>query len=254
MPDQIKPTKPVVHIYLARTRDYEYFHSANAEIGILTAVEQDRFERYKNSDDAQNFLIARCVLRQRLSDLLNCSPINVPILVSSAGKPYLDSLAMNNNIVFSVAHCKGHVAIAIAFDDKGLNLGGIGIDIEDFNRIQNTKVLARKLINSHIQDKLTGLSDGDVRLKFMQYWTCLEAYVKCLGSSIAKERAEFDIDTLTLGEGSPIQRWKGVTFVSCRFSTVVLTCAYHFDVNHCEFNYWSYLNGQFRRFQVSPIV
>lgn len=212
----IRPSK--IELYYVESDYAEHW----LDMDLLSAVEKIRYDQYKYVRDAKNFLIARNLLKTILGEKFKLAPSAIELSISSAGKPYLSTryaqpldknhscfqpglsqsrLSQSNQPQFSIAHCDGAVVVAISTES-------VGVDIENIQRPSQPWKKAQRIINARAAKTLKGLSDTDAEYNFARYWTCLEAYVKLMESSIAKERHQFfleeakELETLTFSKYS----------------------------------------------------
>ena len=184
-------TPSQIDLYCLESQHAQYF--LNTE--LLSAAEKIRYDSYKYESDANNFLIARSVLKTKLAEKLEIEAASIELSISAMGKPYLENrykkyLKNGQKLPqFSIAHCDGAVAVAISTEP-------VGVDVENIRRPSEPWRKAGRMINSHLKAALEGLSDAEAEYEFARHWTCLEAYVKLIESSIAKERAQFFLDSL----------------------------------------------------------
>lgn len=156
----------------------------------LSDSERQQIERYYFDMDAKMALASILIKRHLVSTALECSPNEVQISVTKAGRPYCQSAHCPPIIFdFNVSHYGGIVIVVGAWlpsDPSGMRPINIGVDIveckplafeaswmEDFMSVFTP--CEWKLIKSSI-------SSIDV---FFLLWTCKEAILKALGIGLS---------------------------------------------------------------------
>jgi len=149
----------------------------------LSSVEQERYQRFACAQQADQFLLARALLRCQLSKYIpDVSPAEWVFVIEESGKPRLADNFSHLNIQFNLSHSEG--LVVVAFSD-GLNLGeGLGVDIENIHRPVFNMALAKRYFAG---DELTALMQLDEEQKIeriVQLWTLKESLLKACGLGV----------------------------------------------------------------------
>nr|WP_288974217.1 4'-phosphopantetheinyl transferase superfamily protein [uncultured Blautia sp.] len=155
-----------------------------------------------------NNAVAFYLLRIALQREFNIKQ-RVSFVYGMYGKPYIHEYP---DIHFSISHCKE--AVACATDKRN-----IGIDVQEF--MDGIPSLYKKVL-SNKEYKSLQINDRDVR--FIQYWTLKEAYLKNLGMGISER---LSMDELDFSDTKKEKFLKyGKYFTSYKFSRMFLSvCA-----------------------------
>lgn len=143
---------------------------------LLSASETKRLATFKSVKRANEFVFARSMLRQLLSEYLQLSPAEIPITTTESGQPIL--AMANQPLYFNLSHSCDFIAICIS------QTAPLGIDIE---KMQPRPFLpiAHKYFSKHENIHLHGLAQDAKELYFYQLWTAKEAIAKACGKGIS---------------------------------------------------------------------
>lgn len=145
----------------------------------------------------QEFLLGRALVRRLVSGLTGTSPRSISITLTGKGKPILKTGPSDRNLDFSLSHCPGMVACALAQRP-------LGVDVENRSRRVNLKVADRFFSASENRLIRNAGPDTDARNEiFLKIWTLKEAYVKAMGKGLSIPLHTFSLDPFQ----DPIQVW-----------------------------------------------
>lgn len=139
---------------------------------------------------ALRFLAGRRLLRNVLSQLMNCSPQDIEIETDQAGKPRLPGEPYH----FSIAHSGDTVGVAIAQFP-------VGIDLE-WERPVDAYGLSRRFFSP---EEATLLSCDPMPSLFFTLWTCREAAVKGDGRGLARLLSDTRTQSLPSDPGGIVE-------------------------------------------------
>jgi len=156
-------------------------HDMSRALGVMSATERERFDRYENGEVARRFALGRLRLREMLGGLLSLSPGMVPIQIGLHGKPALARAAQPTGLRFSVAHCEELLLVAFT------RLGEVGIDVERVRPIERWARVADRVFNSGERAAMgREIANGDEPSSvFFRFWCRGEAELKAIGSGIS---------------------------------------------------------------------
>lgn len=162
--------------------------------GFLDAAELARHARFHFAKDAHLYLVSHALVRIALSRHFPLSPAEWQFTHTPLGRPEIQRPAGCPNLTFSMSHCDGLVACAIADDLE------IGIDVEPLRRHADWRSIAARQFAETEVAELETLDDGGHTRRFLQLWTLKEAYLKArgLGLSSPLSGCAFKIDQTTI--------------------------------------------------------
>ena len=180
-----------VDIWLTRINPLtdEHRHSFQT---VLSSEEQKRFVRYIAPSAADQFLVARALLRLTLSHYWATPPHLWKFETNKYGKPFVTQPAPGCNLAFNISHTHGLVACAVS--DTAL----VGVDVEDLSRELNFMALARHSFSPCEASALEHLTAQHLADRFYTLWTLKESYIKArgMGLSIPLDSFWFSADDL----------------------------------------------------------
>ena len=153
-------TKSIVRLGVWREVSYFGFPialHADACHAFISPEERARSEQIKHVAARERFLGARCALRILLAGILDQPPSEVPLQVSTTGKPFVTGHPLR----FSLSHAGKWGAIAIG------DAREVGIDIEAPREFRFPEALDQRI------PKVRGFS-------LLERWTLTEAALKSL--------------------------------------------------------------------------
>jgi len=178
-----------VHLFYAKA---DLFDCASAALAILAPDERSRYERFHFTEDKQEFLTARYLLRTLLARhyVPGVSPQNLKFVYEDRGKPQLCKSQNVRSVSFNVSHSKGTIALAFSGNKK------LGVDLEFMGRKSNYVDIAEHAFSEFELCELRKLAAEERQKRFYQYWTLKEAYIKAEGAglSMALDRFHFDLE------------------------------------------------------------
>ncbi len=188
-PDKLSIASEEVHIWQA---DLNLPWSKIEQLQqTLSPDEQQRADRFRFDRDRQHFIASRGILRQILSNYLDCHPSKLAFTYSQKGKPSLltdNSPGKQEKLEFNISHSCGRALYAIACHRK------IGIDLEYIRPVE-VQNLAKRFFCPAEYHGLTQLPKTQQEKAFFHAWTCKEAYLKATGEGIiGLEKVEVSIN------------------------------------------------------------
>jgi 4'-phosphopantetheinyl transferase len=151
-------------------------HPVEELIGHLTVDERERADRFRVEKPRHQFITTRGLLRLTLGKILGMAPEKAPIGYTGAGKPFLQGISDAPH--FNVAHTDGLALIALAKRT-------IGVDVERVRAIASLEGLVGRFFSSAEQECYHSLDPAKQLAGFFRAWTCKEALLKAVGSSVA---------------------------------------------------------------------
>jgi len=164
---------------------------------LLSHDELMRAARFVFDRDRRRFIVARAALRSILAQYLGRQPAEIRFDYGAKGKPYLSGA---NSLSFNLSHSDDLALLGVA---RGLE---IGIDLECLDRQIDIFEIAGQFFTSKEIAAIRAAVPDQQHLRFLEFWTCKEAYLKALGDGLAAPLNTLDVSTL---ESRPGQRAEG---------------------------------------------
>jgi phosphopantetheinyl transferase len=145
----------------------------------LDVRERERYQRFRHPGAARRFLLARAMLKSQVAALEAVSPESIELVYSANGKP---SLPGADRPFFSISHCATAVAVAFAPFD-------LGVDLEVVERPTRPWMRPGHFLPPDEAEQLNALPEDRRAQFFTHRWTCQEAAIKLLDSSVFNREA-----------------------------------------------------------------
>jgi 4'-phosphopantetheinyl transferase len=185
--DELGPAD--VHVWCARLDDAAAADKARA---ILSVDERERADRFHFERDRRRFTNARATLRVLLGRYLGMPPCDVIFGYGEYGKPALGG-GREGSLRFNVSHSGELALFAIARTVE------VGVDIEALRDLPDAEEIATRFFSPREVQRLLSCAPAARHAAFFRCWTRKEAYLKALGSGLARPLDEFDV-TFAPGE------------------------------------------------------
>ena len=207
-PDQLPWLTPtVVHVWAVRL-DSPPAH-VDALSATLSADECERASRFHFDRDRRRYICARGALRQLLSRYLDAAPEEFTFSYGENGKPSLAG-RFHGALTFNVSHSGELALVAIGRDIA------LGVDVEAVRALDDADGIASRFFAPRENERLRSLPDEVRTDAFFACWTRKEAYLKALGSGLAKPLDAFEVtfapdeaaSLLVYGDDQETARWK----------------------------------------------
>lgn len=170
-------------------------------IPCLAPSERDRMNRFKFERDRTRFGLSQGGLRQLLGRYVQRDPATLDFKTEAKGKPYLCVDGQRSPLQFNLSHSGEWVVYALSSDRP------VGIDIEAVRDLDRLEAMARHCLTPSEQADVEQLPTVEANLRFFEYWTCKEAYLKAIGAGLTVAMTEVEVirsDTaLTLKPTNP---------------------------------------------------
>ena len=154
---------------------------------FLTPDEHERAARFRHADDVRRYRVARGALRALLAQYLELEPGTIRFEYGPHGKPALARDFARADLQFNLSH-SGDVAFAAFFVRHP-----IGVDLEHGERTVDALALAGRYGSAQERAMLAALEPGTRSRRFIELWTCKEAWLKATGLGITAGLAGVDI-------------------------------------------------------------
>ena len=142
---------------------------------VLSSEELVRCLNYRNNMSRRYFILSRFIVRMFASKILNLSPDQIPIVISSRGKPSIS----NSSLKFNISHSGAVVIVAFhCFQD-------VGVDIEVVDYQLHWESIALDLYSKKDWFHVQRLPRKQQLFYFYQLWTTFESIVKTIGVGLS---------------------------------------------------------------------
>jgi 4'-phosphopantetheinyl transferase len=165
-------------------------------LALLDGEEQNRLVRLRFDRDRHRFAVGHAFLRRTLARYVNLAPDQLRFVVNRYGKPCLDGPAAESALHFNLAHTRDLVVVGVSRD------GEIGVDVERLDLDGDLLELTAGLFSPAEIADLRATPPTERRLRFFQYWTVKEAYVKARGRGLSMALDRFTIQLLAGGRAA----------------------------------------------------
>jgi 4'-phosphopantetheinyl transferase len=157
---------------------------------LLASDERARADRFIFPNDRRRFVVGRAILRSIVGLYLGRAPSTVAFSYGSHGKPRLSEAAIAEGLSFNVSHSDDTALYAFA-DAREL-----GIDIERLDRKVDVAGIAGQFFAPGEVAAIAAMPAERQHLRFFDFWTRKEAYVKALGQGLSIPLNEFDVSSI----------------------------------------------------------
>lgn len=153
---------------------------------LLTGDELARIDRFRFAGDRRTGLVTRALVRTALSRYCRVPPARWRFRTNRHGRPEIAAPA--SRLRFSVSHTDGLVVCLVG---RGRDLG---VDAESLDRRGRWLDLAERFFAPAEARALRGVRPDRRRLRFLEYWTLKESYVKARGRGLTLPLSGFWFD------------------------------------------------------------
>jgi 4'-phosphopantetheinyl transferase len=144
---------------------------------MMAPDERARHDRFRFEKDRHLFLVTRGTIRSLVAAYLGVDAASCVFEADRHGKPSLIHPG-GTGFCFNLSHTPGAVACAIAPEPE------IGVDVERVDR-RVSPDLPRRFFSTEEAGTLGALPEPAQAVRFYEYWTLKEAYIKARGLGLA---------------------------------------------------------------------
>jgi 4'-phosphopantetheinyl transferase len=164
---------------------------------LLDAGEAARLAGRRAPEARRGSLAVHALLRIALARALGCAPGAVALGREAGGRPFLAAPAPARALRISLSHAPGLVACALAGDAE------VGVDVEDLGRrLPRARALAERFFAAAEARWLGGLPAQEIPERFLELWTCKEAYAKGRGRALGEVLSDCAVEIPAAEPGS----------------------------------------------------
>ncbi|MDQ6976183.1 MAG: 4'-phosphopantetheinyl transferase superfamily protein [Mariprofundaceae bacterium] len=157
---------------------------------VLTHDETQRKNRFHFHKHRHLYLVTRAMEKTLLARYSGIHLKQLTCLRNAYGKPYLCQNGIHPLLYYNLSHTDDLIVMALS---KGCELG---VDVESTHRIVCREEIVRSYFaKSETDDIQKQATEKEKNIRFYQYWTLKEAYIKALGKGIGSnlESIHFDL-------------------------------------------------------------
>jgi 4'-phosphopantetheinyl transferase len=177
-----------LHVWQADAGSYARHEAALKD--LISPVEADKANRYRQSSHRNRSMFARAVLRDILGRYTGSDPRTLRFCVTSSGKPLLDPEVHADAPQFSLSHSGDLVLLAFA------RRHAVGVDVEAIRDDIDVMEIARQFFAPGEASDLLTLPAESRPSSFFAAWTRKEAYLKARGEGIGSGLNRFAVSVL----------------------------------------------------------
>lgn len=160
-------------------------------MALLSNDETQRLARLRFEPDRQLFLVAHALLRAVLSRHEGIDPRAWHFCTGVHGRPEIS--APPSRLRFTLTHTRGLAACAVTLDRD------IGFDVQHISNDRSIDLAGRVFSPRELHD-LRSAPSAVRAVRFFEYWTLKEAYLKARGAGLTLPLDSFSFDRDAQGE------------------------------------------------------
>lgn len=201
-----------VHLWLAFPKEIDNPQLLAQYHAMLTPEEAKQQQRFHFQRHRHQYLITRALIRSLLSRYVpTIAPADWRFEKNEYGRPHIAAQFGLEWLRFNLSHTDGLIACAVVRDRE------VGVDVENIQRDGELVKLADRYFSPAEVAELQGLADAEKPLRFFDYWTLKESYIKArgMGLSIPLDHFSFRIGHHTdlaldvvAEQRDPADRWQ----------------------------------------------
>ena len=174
------------HLWSARPGAFADAAQLQRLRAILTDEERARADRYRFARDRRASLVTRALVRVTLSRYCDVPPARWRFRTNRHGRP--EVAAPVSPLRFNVSHTRGLVVCLVGRERE------LGVDTECLDRGRRWLDLAERFFAPAEARALRGVPAARRPLRFLEYWTLKESYVKARGRGLTLPLSGFRFD------------------------------------------------------------
>jgi 4'-phosphopantetheinyl transferase len=162
-----------LHVWFVRSDEVRDPGTLARYAAMMAPDERARHDRFRFEKDRHLFLVTRGTIRSLVAAYLGVDAASCAFETDRYGRPSLRR-PWGTGFCFNLSHTPGAVACAIAPEPE------IGVDVERVDR-RISPDLPRRFFSAEEADALGALPEQAQAVRFYDYWTLKEAYIKARG-------------------------------------------------------------------------
>lgn len=181
-----------IHLYLNSPEDITDPGLLGRYQALLSDDELAQMARFYYARHRHQYLLTRALVRTSLSNYYPVNPAAWKFSKNDYGKPEICHPDIDLPIQFNLSHTNGLILCGITRNNA------IGVDVEDTQRTTRAALadLSSYFSMQEIED-LNRLPTQQQMLRFFDYWTLKESYIKARGMGLAIPLRQFSFHFVT---------------------------------------------------------
>jgi 4'-phosphopantetheinyl transferase len=155
----------------------------------LSTQERERAARFRFDVHRHRYIRGRGRVRAVLGRRLGLDPAALSFAEGERGKPRL----LDGALEFNLSHSEDRAALVVAEPMPSGALGGIGVDLERYDRRVDVPGLARRCFVGSENAWLASFPEETRHLGFFRLWTAKEARMKASGEGFQLEPRRIEL-------------------------------------------------------------
>ena len=152
---------------------------------LLTEDEREKVNRYHFAKDRHASLVTRAMVRSLLSRYVDVEPCDWRFRSNRYGRPEIAEPNHAGTLRFNIAHTKGMIVVLISKNRE------VGVDVECLPYRGPCLEIANHYFSPSEVEALRSLPSSKHALRFVEYWTLKESFIKARGMGLAIPLDEF---------------------------------------------------------------
>lgn len=181
-----------IHLWQADKADYSAEQLQAECLPWLSEKELLRYQRYQFASSKQEYLTGQILIRTVLSEYADAAPCDWEIGQIENGKPFIVAPGLATPIHFNLSHSGDRLVLAVSRHAL------TGVDIESVKAKRRIEQIAIRHFSPAELEQLSSLGDDEKLLRFYEFWTLKEAYIKARGTGLKHSLQSFGFQ---LGKG-----------------------------------------------------
>ncbi|MBX5462462.1 MAG: 4'-phosphopantetheinyl transferase superfamily protein [Steroidobacteraceae bacterium] len=177
--DLLELPQDAVDVWLAFTEEMPSAELLARYRKLLTPEERARGERFHFEHLRQQYLVTRALVRTVLSRYASPAPDEWRFSVTKYGRPEIASPTVLPALAFNLSHTKGIVVCAVGRSRE------LGVDVERLRFDRDLVPLAARYFAEDEVRELNALPPSQQHVRFFEYWTLKESYIKARGEGLS---------------------------------------------------------------------
>jgi 4'-phosphopantetheinyl transferase len=146
---------------------------------LIAEDEQERIDQYRFAKDRLVSLVAWGMVRCLLSRYAAVEPSDWRFRSNRYGRPEIAKPGHAGTLRFNIAHTEGMIVILISEGRE------VGVDVESLPYLGPCLEIADRHFSPSEAEQLRSLPSSEQTLRFIEFWTLKESFVKARGMGLA---------------------------------------------------------------------
>lgn len=176
------------HLWWTRSGEVCGRHDIRACEQLLSFNERARLARFQVAAARHEYLVTRAFVRLLLSRYTGLAPGDWCFAANAYGRPAIAAPQLTHALSFNLSHSGGFIACLIS--RRRL----IGVDVEDVHRSAGTLAMSEVFLSPAETAALRATPERQRQMRFFEYWTLKESYMKARGMGLSLPLAKFSFE------------------------------------------------------------